>query len=34
MILDQHIVINFYEFFFNMYIVLNELELFQHDLHK
>jgi hypothetical protein len=28
MILIQHIVINFHEFFFDMHIILNELELF------
>jgi len=28
MILDQHIIINFHELFFNMHIVLNELEFF------
>jgi hypothetical protein len=28
MILEQHIVINFHEFFFNMHIILNELECF------
>jgi hypothetical protein len=27
-ILDQHIVINFHEFFFNMHNILNELEFF------
>ncbi len=28
MILDQHIVINFHEFFFNMDLILNELDFF------
>jgi hypothetical protein len=28
MILDKHIVINFHEFFFNMHVLLNELEFF------
>jgi hypothetical protein len=28
MILDQYVVINFHEFFFNMQIILNELEFF------